>query len=91
MEENKKHTKKGKISIITGIIGTILIINWIDIQPNLLPLIFGIISIITGITAKKEKDTFGKNGITLGILATIIGSLQVAAWYIYVYTSMALN
>ena len=52
---------------------------------------FGIISIITGITAKKEKDTFGKNGITLGILATIIGSLQVAAWYIYVYTSIALN
>jgi len=83
-----KHTRKGIVSLISGIIGIILIINWIDILPNLPPLVLGIIALIFGRKAKKLGDSYGNTGNTLGIIATIIGGLQVIAWFIYYYISM---
>lgn len=90
MTENKKHTPFGIFSLIFGIIGAVLIMNWFNLYPNLPPLLLGIIAIITGIIAKKNEDTYGKSGSILGIIATIFGGLQVIAWYIYVYTGSLL-
>lgn len=84
----EKHTDNGIISLTFGIIGAILIINWIDIYPNFLPLILGIVAIVFGRKAKKDKDSYGKTGMILGIIATILGCHQVVAWIIYVYITL---
>ena len=83
-----KHINNGIVSLISGIMGTILIINWIDLLPNLPPLVLGIIAIIFGRKAKKLGDSYGNTGNTLGIIAAIIGGLQVVAWFIYYYITM---
>ena len=91
MNKNKKHTNIGIVSIITGIISVVLIINWFDLLPNFPPFIIGMVAIISGIYAKKDRDTYGKTGMILGIIATILGLTQIIAWYVYVYTTSLIS
>jgi hypothetical protein len=38
----------------------------------------GILAIVTGGKAKKQDDTYGKYGMTLGKLTIILGSVEIA-------------
>jgi len=89
MEEKKEHTNNGILSLIFGVMGAILIINWFGIIPNFPPLILGVLAIFFSRKAKKEGDSYGKIGTILGIIATIIGTLTVIAWIIYVYITFS--
>jgi len=78
----------GLISTFIGIIGAVLIINWFYLYPNFPPVVFGLIAYFLGKDAKKDGDKYGKYGVTLGIIATGLGLMQVIAWFIYVIISM---
>jgi len=86
----KENKKIGFLSFIIGMLSIILIINWFDLYPNFLPLILGVFAIIFSLIACKKDDKYGKYGKILGIISTVIGLLQVMAWYVYVYTSSLL-
>ena len=81
MGKEKQHTNAGIASIIFGILGLILyIIGWFfySFVDNRLygmigGVILGILAILLGYIAKKQGDTYGTYGISLGVLILIIG------------------
>ena len=83
MVKEKEHTDVGIVSIILGILGLILyFIGWffysfVDnrLYGIIIGIIFGIIAVILGYLAKKQGDTYGTYGISLGVLILIIGVL----------------
>lgn len=84
-DKNKKNSFIAFISLIIGIISIILIINWFEIYPNFLPFVIGMIAIIFGYIGKKDGNKYGQVGLVLGIISTILGALQIVAWFIYDY------
>jgi hypothetical protein len=81
MEEKIKHTGIGVASIILGLLGLILYFiglffySFVDnrLYGIIIGIILGIIAIILGYLAKKQGDSYGTYGISLGILILIIG------------------
>ena len=79
MEETKKHTTIGIVSLILGALGILTILNyyWTSILSwGIIPIILGILAIITGWSARKKEDNFGSVGLILGIIAFLIGIFQ---------------
>jgi uncharacterized membrane protein HdeD (DUF308 family) len=80
MEENKKHTTMGIISLILGILGVLTILNWYwtsILSWGFIPFVLGLLAIITGWSARKKGDNFGTIGLILGLIAFLIGILQI--------------
>ena len=91
MNKINKHTNQGFVSIITGIIGVVLIMNWFDLFINYPPFILGMVAIVSGIYAKKDRDTYGQTGKILGLIATLVGLTQVIAALVYIYTTSLIS
>jgi len=88
MEENIKHTNAGIASIVLGILGLVTIMHWFGLMIWVfMPLPFGISAIITSRIAKKQGDNYGKSGMILGIIATVVGLTEVIALIVYFYVS----
>ncbi|MFH1101648.1 MAG: hypothetical protein V1726_06410 [Methanobacteriota archaeon] len=88
MEENIKHTNIGIISLVLGILGVILIMNWLSIPIwGFVPFVIGIFAIITGRSARKQEDKYGDYGLILGAIAFALGLIQVIAILIYIYVT----
>ena len=83
MKEKVKHTGMGVASIILGLLGLILYFiglfyySFVDnrLYGIIIGIILGIIAIILGYLAKKQGDSYGTYGISLGVLILIIGLL----------------
>jgi uncharacterized membrane protein HdeD (DUF308 family) len=85
MEEKNNHSQFGIASIIFGILGLILyFIGWFfysfadnRLYGIVIGVIFGILAVILGYVAKKQRDTYGSYGIYLGALVIIIAIITV--------------
>ena len=85
MEEKDKHSGVGIASIILGILGLILyFVGWFfysfadnRLYGIIIGVIFGILAIILGYSAKKQGDNYGTYGIYLGALVIIITLITV--------------
>jgi uncharacterized membrane protein HdeD (DUF308 family) len=67
------------MSLILGALGVITILNWYwtsILSWGFIPLLLGLLAIITGWSARKKGDNFGTIGLILGFIALIIGILQ---------------
>lgn len=78
----EEHTIKGKIAIISGIIGLILVFF-----VNYIPFILALIAISLGISARNRGDKYGTYGLILGIL-TFIATIIIAALVYFYITSL---
>ncbi len=100
-EESKKikHTNAGKISIILGILGLVIIflprffpaVMWFFVTNifvllvwELIPLSLAISSVVIGRTAKKQGDSYGTVGMILGIIFLIMFAIALTST-LYVY------
>jgi hypothetical protein len=89
--ENLKHFKQGIFSIISGIIGLVMMLvvlfsldvffyamsNLLLMILFLIPWFLGILSVITGRVAKKQEVYYGKIGLVLGSIAITLGLIQL--------------
>jgi uncharacterized membrane protein HdeD (DUF308 family) len=83
MKKDNNHTTSGIVALILGILSPIFYfigLFFYSFADNRLygmsiGIILGILAIILGYIAKKQKDTYGHYGITLGALTIILGIL----------------
>lgn len=88
MEETKKHTTLGIISLILGALGVLTILNWFwtsVLSWGVIPFVLGLLAIITGWPARRKGDALGSVGLILGFVALLIGILQMVLflWNMY--------
>ena len=75
----EEHTTNGKIALVCGILGIILVFFI-----NFIPFFLAIIAIGLGISARNQGDRYGTYGLILGVLTFLLTIVVAALVYIYI-------